>query len=141
MAENHTMVNYDKFKSKEEAIEKLMVDVKRFRVSLPDNFHPKMLHEGYGEGVCFIINDLTNRELIRRNFKFDQFKILDDPYMDHRDEMNSIEEDMIIEGSTVFSNTLLFDHKGNNGGSNSRMSIEYVPSNRGSKKESKDLTT
>lgn len=135
------MVNYDKFKSKEEAIEKLMVDVKRFRVSLPDNFHPKMLHEGYGEGVCFIINDLTNRELIRRNFKFDQFKILDDPYLDHRDEMNSIEEDMIIEGSTVFSNTLLFDHKGNNNGSNSRMSIEYVPSNRGSKKESKDLTT
>jgi hypothetical protein len=32
------MVNYDKFKSKEEAIDKLMVDVKRFRVSLPDNF-------------------------------------------------------------------------------------------------------
>lgn len=112
------MVNYDKFKSKEEAIEKLMVDVKRFRVSLPDNFHPKMLHEGYGEGVCFIINDLTNRELIRRNFKFDNFKIIDDPFQDQRDEMNSIEEDMIIEGSTVFSNTLLFDHKGSYGGQN-----------------------
>jgi hypothetical protein len=32
--------------------------------------------------------------------------------------MNSIEEDMIIEGSTVFSNTLLFDHKGGQGGLN-----------------------
>lgn len=111
--EINPIVNYDKFKSKEEAIDKLMVDVKRFRVSLPDNFLPKMLHEGYGEGVCFIINDLTNRELIRRNFKFDNFKILDDLFQDHRDEMNSIEEDMIIEGSTVFSNTLLFDHNGN----------------------------
>jgi len=133
------MVNYDKFKSKEEAIDKLMVDVKRFRVSLPDNFHPKMLYEGYGEGVCFIINDLTNRELIRRNFKFDNFKIFDDPYQDHRDEINSIEEDMIIEGSTVFSNTLIFDHKG--GESGPKMAVEYVPRNRGSKKESKDLTT
>jgi hypothetical protein len=25
---------------------------------------------GTGEGVCYIINDLLNRELIRRNFKF-----------------------------------------------------------------------
>lgn len=71
VSETNTIVNYDKFKSKEEAIDKLMVDIKRFRVSLPDNFQPKMLYEGYGEGVCFIINDLTNRELIRRNFKFD----------------------------------------------------------------------
>ena len=26
--------------------------------------------EGYGEAVCFIVNDLTNRELIRRKFSF-----------------------------------------------------------------------
>jgi hypothetical protein len=25
--------------------------------------------------VCFIINDLTNRELIRRKFKFEEFHI------------------------------------------------------------------
>lgn len=32
------MINYDKFKSKEEAIEKLLNDVKKFKVALPDNF-------------------------------------------------------------------------------------------------------
>ena len=110
------MVNYDKFKSKEEAIDKLMVDVKRFRVSLPDNFQVKMLYEGCGEGVCFIINDLTNRELIRRNFKFEQYKIKDDNIYDQREASNSIEEDMIIEGSTVFSNTMLFDPKAHDDG-------------------------
>ncbi len=37
-----------------------------------------MLYEGYGEGVCYIVNDLTNRELIRRNFKFNIFKVIED---------------------------------------------------------------
>ena len=32
------MINFDKFKSKEEAIERLLSDVKKFKVSLPDNF-------------------------------------------------------------------------------------------------------
>jgi hypothetical protein len=69
-----------------------------------------MLYDGYGEGVCFIVNDLTNRELIRRNFKFEQYKILEGPNsQDHREDINSIEEDMIIEGSTVFSNTMMLD--------------------------------
>jgi NIMA (never in mitosis gene a)-related kinase len=65
------MIQYDRFKSKEEAIERLLTDVKRFKVALPDNFTAQMLYEGYGEGVCYIVNDLTNRELIRRNFKFE----------------------------------------------------------------------
>ena len=135
-----SLVNYDKFKSKEEAIDKLMVDVKRFRVSLPDNFQVKMLHEGYGEGVCFIINDLTNRELIRKNFKFELFKMTDDPNQ-MMEAANSVEEDMIIEGSTIFSNTMMFDPKVQEPGSHQRMSVEYVPSNRGKKHDSKDLTT
>lgn len=127
------MVNYEKYKSKEEAIEKLMVDVKRFRVSLPDNFQIKMLYEGYGEGVCFIINDLTNRELIRKNFKFETYKIIDEQKYDHGEAANSIEEDMIIEGSTIFSNTMLFDPKNHDANLHPRMSVEYVPSNRGRK--------
>jgi hypothetical protein len=60
-----------------------------------------MLYEGYGDGVCYIINDLTNRELIRRNFKFEQFRVLDEGLSQaYKDD---IEEDMIIEGSTVFN--------------------------------------
>lgn len=72
------MINYDRFKSKEEAIHQLLKDVKRFMVALPDDFTPKMLYEGYGEGVCYIVNDLTNRELIRRNFKFEMHRVLDE---------------------------------------------------------------
>jgi len=34
------MINYDRFKSKEEAIERLLIDIKRFKVSFPDNFQP-----------------------------------------------------------------------------------------------------
>lgn len=92
-----------------------------------------MLYEGYGEAVCYIVNDLTNRELIRRNFKFEQFKVLNDQPSSYQDD---IEEDMIIEGSTVFNQgDMMFGDKT----SNSRMSYEYVP--RGQKKlESKDLT-
>ena len=39
------MINFDKFKSSEEAIERLLLDVKKFKVSLPDNFQPKTLLE------------------------------------------------------------------------------------------------
>ena len=83
-----------------------------------------MLYDGYGEGVCYIVNDLTNRELIRRNFKFKIFKVVEDGISQaYKDD---IEEDMIIEGSTVFSqgDTLFGD--GTLGGT-SRMSHEYVP--------------
>ena len=117
-------------------MDKLLQDVKKFKVALPDGFTAKMLYEGYGEGICYIVNDLTNRELIRRNFKFDMFKILEDGISQaYKDD---IEEDMIIEGSTVFNQgDMVFG--GGITTSTSRMSHEYVP--RGSKKaESKDLT-
>ena len=136
-------LDYDKFKTKEDAVDKLLSDVKKFKVALPDGFNAKMLYDGYGDGVCYIVNDLTNRELIRRNFKFEQFKIKEDGLMSQA-YMDDIEEDMIIEGSTVFNTTgdMAFG-VGNNqrdmGGSSLRMTHEYVP--RGSKKnESKDLT-
>lgn len=32
------MIQYDRFKSKEEAINRLLTDVKRFKVALPDGF-------------------------------------------------------------------------------------------------------
>lgn len=45
------------------------------------------------------MNDLTNRELIRRKFKFEEFKI--------KDQMNQLslsddDDDTIISGSNVF---------------------------------------
>ena len=34
------------------------------------------IRSGSGELVCYILNDLLNRELIRRNFKFEQPQML-----------------------------------------------------------------
>jgi hypothetical protein len=38
-------INYELFKSKEDAIEKLILDVKKFKVALPDNFSGRQLLE------------------------------------------------------------------------------------------------
>ncbi len=40
----HFNVDFERFKSKEEAVDRLLSDVKRFKVSLPDNFTAKMLY-------------------------------------------------------------------------------------------------
>ena len=58
-------VRFDQFPSKEEAISSLIKELERFKVHLPENFSEETLLNGYGESVCFIVNDLTNRELIR----------------------------------------------------------------------------
>jgi hypothetical protein len=102
-----------------------------------------MLYDGYGDGVCYIVNDLTNRELIRRNFKFEHFSLKEDDVVKMSQAyLDNIEEDMIIEGSTVFNSDgdLAFGPGSYNGqNSTSRINHEYVP--RNSKKiESKDLT-
>ena len=47
-----------------------MKDLRKLKVHLPDKFDENELIKGYGEPVCFIVNDLTNRELIRRKFSF-----------------------------------------------------------------------
>ena len=68
---------FDAFPMKEDAIERLFKDIKKFRVSLPDDFNFKTLLDGYGEAVCYIVNDLTNKELIRRKFQFHRPKVED----------------------------------------------------------------
>ena len=63
-------IRYSSFRDEEEAITKLIKDLKRFKLHFPEDFREDFLIEGYGEAVCFIVNDLTNRELIRRKFSF-----------------------------------------------------------------------
>ena len=50
--------------------------------------------------MCFIVNDLTNRELIRRKFTFNQpnFHKIRGPANYGNDD---IDEDDVIEGSTI----------------------------------------
>ena len=64
-------VRFSNFGSKEEAFHKLVKDLHSFKVHLPEGFDQKQLDEGCGEAVCYIVNDLTNRELIRRKYTFE----------------------------------------------------------------------
>ena len=85
-------VRYSNFGSREEAIYKLLKDIERFKVHLPEDFDASELHQGYGYFVCQLVNDLTNRELIRRQFTFEQpsFHKMRDAY--GRDEDDEEEE-------------------------------------------------
>ena len=86
------------------------------------------------------MNDLTNRELIRKNFKFEQFTIIDkDDLKQQREaEITSIEEDMIIEGSTIFNNGGLYEYDIPKVG-NSRMTNDLKT--KGRTVGSKDITS
>lgn len=53
-----------------EVAKQVLTDVRAMGVRMPEAVNAASLKEGYGEGVCFIINDLSTRELIRQNFCF-----------------------------------------------------------------------
>lgn len=36
-------IQYERFKSREDALDNLLTDLKRFKVALPDNFQPQLL--------------------------------------------------------------------------------------------------
>ena len=94
-------VRYSNFGSAEEAVHKLIKDVQKFKVHLPEDFQAQLLMEGHGEAVCFIVNDLTNRELIRRKFTFKEPNIQKLEEFQGRDHVDD-EDDPAIQGSTVF---------------------------------------
>ena len=56
--------------------------------------------------MCFIVNDLTNRELIRRKFKFEEFQIKKDRSDYDTLTDNNINDDFedIFQGSEIFNN-------------------------------------
>jgi hypothetical protein len=62
--------------------------------------------KGYGEGVCYIVNDLTNRELIRRKFKFDNFRLVDE------DNHNGLESDEDTNNDTLLESINLIQLSG-----------------------------
>jgi NIMA (never in mitosis gene a)-related kinase len=53
-----------------EVAKQVLTDVRAIGMRIPESVTPGSLKEGNGEGVCFIINDLSTRELIRQNFCF-----------------------------------------------------------------------
>jgi hypothetical protein len=100
-------VRFKNFGSIEEAMYVLIKDLNKMKVHLPENFSPKVLENGCGEAVCFIINDLTNRELIARKYTFLEHK-LEEPRQDYYMEQDPI-DDIDPYGSTVFAGSEVSD--------------------------------
>lgn len=122
-------VRYSNFGSAEEAVHKLIKDVQKFKVHLPEDFQADLLMEGHGEAVCFIVNDLTNRELIRRKFTFKQPNFLKLEEFHRRDD--DIDDDPAIQGSTVFDLSAASDIQ-------NQLDLRH---NERALKKSKDVTT
>lgn len=64
-------INYKDFKGKtEEALNKMVTDLKKFGLPNVKNIKIETLKPGYGEIACQLIDELVNIELYRREFEF-----------------------------------------------------------------------
>lgn len=77
----------------------MVKDLQKFKVHLPEDFDKSQLQQGCGETVCMIVNDLTNRELIARQYTFKQPRFVGE--MTYRDQLEDFDEPA-LHGSTVF---------------------------------------
>lgn len=64
-------VNFKDYHGKvDEALTKLLADLKKFGSQAARNIKPETLAQGYGEDICHIIDELLNIELYRREYQF-----------------------------------------------------------------------
>ncbi|KRX05851.1 Protein kinase-like domain [Pseudocohnilembus persalinus] len=89
-----TQLNYD---TVDECAQKLLMDLKNWGIKLPDQINISHIRSGYGDTVCFILNDLLNRELIRLNFKFEDPQVKQGNENDGYADMNPNTDDQLIE--------------------------------------------
>jgi hypothetical protein len=54
----------------QEALTKLLSDLKKFGSQAARNVKPETLQTGFGEEMCHIIDELLNVELYRREYQF-----------------------------------------------------------------------
>lgn len=64
-------INFKDFKGKlDQAIIKMLSDLKKFGLPNIKSFKVENLLKGYGEQTCQLIDELINLELYRRDFEF-----------------------------------------------------------------------
>jgi len=62
-------VNFKDFKGKtQDALEKMISDLKKFGIQVAKNCRTEHLSTGQGEVVCHLIDELLNVELFRREY-------------------------------------------------------------------------
>ena len=64
-------INFKDFKGKiDDALNKLISDLKKIGIPLAKNLKIDNLRLGHGEVICQLIDELVNMELYRRDFEF-----------------------------------------------------------------------
>ena len=64
------LLSFSSLGDAEEIAKHILADVRAFGIKAADSIMPVNIKQGHGEGVCIIINDLLNRELVRQDYKF-----------------------------------------------------------------------
>lgn len=85
-------------KTSEEAVKRLIGDWKKFGVKFSTYFEEQELVQGFGESVWYLVDDLLNRELIRRDYKFNEPIIP----QDSDDDDDNIEEEKVLNNVIEF---------------------------------------
>jgi len=84
--------SFQKHKTSQEAVKRLIADCKKFGIKSSRFYDEQEMMQGYGESVWYLINDLLNRELIRRDYKFEE-PIINDDSDDGNDNLEEDKED------------------------------------------------
>lgn len=96
------VINSESVEEYKELARQLVSDVRTFGVQLPEFVTPMSVATGYGEAVCFIVNDLLNKFLIKQDFKFQTPQVWQgskDVYGSENHESEEITEE--IDGSPL----------------------------------------
>ncbi|CAG9310233.1 unnamed protein product [Blepharisma stoltei] len=64
------VLDFDSFADPREVSKQILSDARSFGAKIPESVTFQSISLGYGESVCYLINELLNKELIRRDFKF-----------------------------------------------------------------------
>jgi len=79
---------FKNFKTTKEAMQKLLSEAKKIGVKITE-YDADKLSKGYGDDICRFLDDILNRELIRRDYKFFNPVIPPDIESDEESEINS----------------------------------------------------
>ncbi|CAI2386963.1 unnamed protein product [Moneuplotes crassus] len=117
-------ISFKSNKTKQEAVKRLVSDCKKFGIKSSRYFDTAQLLQGYGEAVCYLINDLLNRELIRRDYKFNQPIISNEDDGHFSDIEEEKEQDNVIQLDYGMENGHASKHNNKIVKKNSEYSVE-----------------
>jgi len=108
---------FDKKKNPEVCSKDLFTDLKDL-IKLTDSLSPTSVINGWGEGVCIVINDLLNKYLINEGFEFlnpkhdnEEQNQIDDNLPDINVEEITSKEGIALTNNNLFTNSVINDEE------------------------------